>query len=57
MATTTAETGTYSDGSAVRIIGRRNGFIYITFLDGAHKGITTKVPPSWVTPAAGDEVR
>jgi hypothetical protein len=42
-------TGLYSDGSRVNIHGERNGFIYITFVDGSNKGITTKVPESWVT--------
>lgn len=42
-------TGTYSDGSIVTILGERGGFIYITFVDGPHRGISTKVPASWVT--------
>jgi hypothetical protein len=40
--------GKYSDGSTVKIHGVRSGFTYITFLDGPHVGITTKVPSSWV---------
>lgn len=44
----TARTGRYSDGSAVVIHGIRNGFTYVTFQDGRNKGITCKVPSSWV---------
>lgn len=44
--------GTYSDGSQVRIEGHRNGFAYITFLDGRNVGITCKVPAAWVTETA-----
>lgn len=46
---TTTEQGIYSDGSQVEIIGRRGGFTYVTFLNGSNKGITCKVPSSWVT--------
>lgn len=37
------------DNSVVQIEGRRNGFIYITFLDGRNSGISCKVPESWVS--------
>lgn len=41
--------GTYeADGSSVTVHGERNGFTYVTFNDGPNKGITTKVPSSWV---------
>lgn len=42
-------TGTYtSDSSRVRIDGIQGIFVYITFLDGQHRGISCKVPASWV---------
>lgn len=48
MTDTATATGTYSDGTAVRIEGYRGGFTYITFLNGPHEGVTTKVPDGWV---------
>jgi hypothetical protein len=46
--------GTYSKGmgsaeARVTVIGYKGGFTYVTFLDGSNKGITSKVPSSWVT--------
>lgn len=46
--TPTPRYGTYSGGARVRIVGNRHGFAYVTFLDGRHAGITSKVPEPWV---------
>lgn len=45
--------GTYSDGSAVRVYGRRNGFAYVSFERTPEWGVT-KVPESWVTDTTTD---
>lgn len=51
MSTQTTRTGRYTFGKhsfAVRIEAERNGWVYITFLEGCDKGTTVKVSPSWV---------